>query len=428
MTPRALIIAAPSSGSGKTTVTLGLLRALKNAGHNVASFKAGPDYIDPQFHAAATVQLCYSLDLWAMGAAACQVRLSESQCDIAIIEGVMGLFDGPDGAPGSTADLASTLKLPVLLVIDCAHQAQSIAALVEGFRNHRKDVTIAGLFLNRVKSDRHLDLLQRSLASLEIPIVGVLRQSDSHHLPSRHLGLVQAQENQGLETFLETMASSVARETKLDILFQIATPLTNHRESQPNPLPPLGQHMAIARDEAFSFAYPHLLTDWQKQGANLSFFSPLNNEAPDSRSDAIFLPGGYPELHAGKLAANTTFLEGLRQSKAMIYGECGGYMVLGDALMDADGTSHQMAGLLPVTTSFKSRKLSLGYRQLHTINGPWSGSLRGHEFHYSTIAKQSTTNPLFAAKDAAGIELGTIGQRVGNVMGSYAHVISKAPT
>ncbi len=425
---KGLIVAAPSSGSGKTTVTLGLLRALKNAGHNVASAKAGPDYIDPQFHAAATGKPCYNLDLWAMGAEACLARLAETQADITIIEGVMGLFDGPDGAPGSTADLATALDLPVLLVIDCAHQAQSIAALVEGFRNHRKDVQIVALFLNRVKSDRHLDLLRRSLGGLDLPIIGVLRHSDSHHLPSRHLGLVQVMENQGLETFLETIASSVARETKLDNLLQIAIDASNQPESYPNPLPPLGQKMAIAQDEAFAFAYPHLLMDWQKQGANLNFFSPLNNEAPDSQADAIFLPGGYPELHADKLAANSTFLQGLRKSKALIYGECGGYMVLGDELIDADGTSHKMAGLLPVTTSFKTRKLSLGYRQLHPINGPWTGNLRGHEFHYSTITKQTTTNPLFAAKDAAGNELGTIGQRLGNVMGSYAHVIARAST
>ena len=425
---KGLIVAAPHSGSGKTTVTLGLLRALRKAGHNVASAKAGPDYIDPQFHAAATGKPCYNLDLWAMGASACHARLRQTQADITIIEGVMGLFDGPDGAPGSTADLAEALDLPVLLVIDCAHQAQSIAALVEGFRNHRKDVRISGLFLNRVKSDRHLDLLQRSLAALDLPIVGVLRHSDSHHLPSRHLGLVQAQENQGLEELLETISSAVARETKLDFLFQISAPLANQSKPRPNPLPPLAQNMAIAHDEAFAFAYSHLLADWRKQGAELSFFSPLSNEAPDSRANAIFLPGGYPELHAGKLAANEIFLDGLRKSTVTIYGECGGYMVLGNALIDADGVAHQMAGLLPVTTSFKTRKLSLGYRQLNVINGPWQGELRGHEFHYSTIEKQSPANALFAARDAAGHELGNIGQRVGNVMGSYAHVIAKAPT
>jgi cobyrinic acid a,c-diamide synthase len=425
---KGLIVAAPSSGSGKTTVTLGLLRAIRNAGHSVASAKAGPDYIDPQFHAAATGRPCFNLDLWAMGAAACHAHLAQTKADITIVEGVMGLFDGPDGAPGSTADLAASLGLPVLLVIDCAHQAQSIAALVRGFCGHRKDVQIAGLFLNRVKSDRHLDLLQRALVALDVPVLGVVRHSDSHHLPSRHLGLVQAMENQGLEYFLETIASSVTRETKLDNLLEIATPLSNQVESASNALPPLGQNIAIAHDEAFAFAYPHLLADWQDQGASLTFFSPLGNEVPDSQSDIIFLPGGYPELHAGKLAANSTFLNGLRQSKALIYGECGGYMVLGDALIDADGKPHRMAGLLPVTTSFKTRKLSLGYRQLHPINGPWTSGLRGHEFHYSTIAEQKPVNPLFAARDAAGNELGTIGQRVGHVMGSYAHVISRAPT
>ncbi len=424
---KALIVAAPNSGSGKTTVTLGLLRALRNACHNAASFKVGPDYIDPQFHAAATGHPCLNLDLWAMGATACRSRLAESSADIAIIEGVMGLFDGPDGAVGSTADMAVALGLPVLLVIDCAHQAQSIAALVEGFRNHRRDVTIAGVFLNRVKSDRHLDVLQRSLAPLNVTILGVLRHSDSLALPSRHLGLVQAQENQGLEQFLESAASAVTRETKLDKLLEIASPISNQVEAIPSSVPPLAQNIAVARDEAFAFAYPHILADWRRQGADISFFSPLADQAPAAQADAIFLPGGYPELHAGKLAANSVFLSALRQSRAMIYGECGGYMVLGNALVDAQGTAHPMAGLLPVTTSFKVRKLSLGYRQLHSLNGPWTGSLRGHEFHYSIILNQAPASPLFTVKDAAGNDLGSIGQRIGGVMGSYAHVISQAP-
>ena len=175
---------------------------------------------------------------------------------------------------------------------------------------------------------------------------------------------------------------------------------------------------------AFAFAYPHLLNDWRKQGAELSFFSPLNNETP--KGEAVFLPGGYPELHAGKLAANTDFLNALRQHEGLIYGECGGYMVLGDAIIDAEGKSHATAGLLPVTTSFANRKLQLGYRQLKPRNAPWDLPLRGHEFHYSTIASQGAADPLFHASDAAGNDLGPIGQRVGNVMGSYAHIISVA--
>ena len=421
----ALIIAAPHSGSGKTLVTLGLLRALRNAGHSVASAKVGPDYIDPQFHTAATGRPCFNLDPWAMGTPACASLLPQD-ADLTIIEGVMGLFDGPDGARGSTADLAADLNLPILLVINCSHQAQSIAALVEGFARHRPDVNIAGLFLNRIKSDRHATILQAAVQNLGIPVIGQLRHSDSFHMPSRHLGLVQALENQGLEQFLETSATGVARETKLDKLIEIATKPTNQVLPTAQLFPPLGQTIAIARDEAFSFIYPHLLQSWRNAGANLSFFSPLNNEAPPP-ADAIFLPGGYPELHAGKLAANQTFLNGLRNFDGLIYGECGGYMTLGETLTDATGQTHAMAGLLPVETSFASRRLHLGYRQLRSKGGPFPKLLRGHEFHYATITREGDADRLFDATAANGITLPAMGLRRGKVLGSFAHIIGVAP-
>jgi cobyrinic acid a,c-diamide synthase len=425
VTTRALIIAAPHSGSGKTLVTLGLIRALKNAGHSVASAKIGPDYIDPQFHSAASGNPCINLDPWAMGTSACAALL-QNQSDITIVEGVMGLFDGPDGAKGSTADLAADLNLPVLLVIDCAHQAQSIAALVQGFAQHRPDVRIAGLFLNRIKSDRHAAILHAALAECGIPILGQLRHNDSFHMPSRHLGLVQAMENQSLEHFLETAAAGVARETFLDKLLQIATPLSNQAKSTVNLLPPLAQNMAIASDAAFSFVYPHLLKAWHQAGATLSFFSPLNNEVPPT-ADAVYLPGGYPELHAGKLASNTMFLSGLRGFKGVIYGECGGYMTLGESLTDAHGVQHAMARLLPLVTSFASRKLQLGYRQLTSLSGPFPKHLRGHEFHYATIVSEGDGDRLFDAKTANGTALPAMGLRRGNVMGSFAHIIGVAP-
>jgi cobyrinic acid a,c-diamide synthase len=422
---KALIVAAPHSGSGKTLVTLGLIRALKNAGHHVASAKVGPDYIDPQFHSAASGEACVNLDPWAMGSEACAALLN-NEADITIIEGVMGLFDGPEGARGSTADLAANLGMPVLLVIDCAHQAQSIAALVKGFATLRNDMTIAGLFLNRVKSDRHAAILRASLDNCGIPIVGQLRHNDSFHMPSRHLGLVQAMENQALETFLETAAAGVARETFLDKLFQIATPLTNQSPVTRHLLPPLAQNMAIASDEAFSFIYPHVLKAWHAAGATLQFFSPLKNEAPP-HADAIYLPGGYPELHAGKLAANTTLMAGLRQFPGTIYGECGGYMTLGESLTDAHGVSHAMAGLLPLETSFATRKLHLGYRQLTALGGPLPKQLRGHEFHYATIVREGEGDRLFDATTANGTSLPTMGLRRGHVMGSFAHIICVAP-
>jgi cobyrinic acid a,c-diamide synthase len=422
-------VAAPHSGSGKTLVTLGLVRALRRAGHRVAACKAGPDYIDPQFHSAASGRECLNLDLWAMGESMCGHLLNQQAAgsDIVIVEGVMGLFDGPEGARGSTADLAVALNLPVLLVIDCAHQAQSVAALLQGFAGHRPDVTIAGVFLNRVKSDRHAALLRQALLPLGVPMVGQLRHTDSLTLPSRHLGLVQAIENQALELTLESAASAVARETILDKLFEIALPVSNQTTVSAQLVPPLGQNIAVARDEAFAFAYAHMLRQWREAGATLSFFSPLADAPPPRQCDAVFLPGGYPELHAGKLASNQQFLHGLRQFGGLIYGECGGYMVLGEGLTDAAGITHAMAGLLPLETSFATRKLHLGYRALQPLAAPWTEPLHGHEFHYATILREGDGARVFGAATAAGAALPPMGLRRGKVVGSFAHVIGVAP-
>jgi cobyrinic acid a,c-diamide synthase len=423
---KAFVVAAPASGSGKTMITLGLLRALKNKGIRVASAKVGPDYIDPQFHEAATGVPSINLDPWAMPKEMTAALLHEIDAEVIVIEGVMGLFDGPQNARGSTADLAEDLNLPIILVLDASHQAQSIAALAQGFINFRKGLSFAGIILNKVASDRHAELLVGALKPTGVPVLGIMRRNDSLNWPSRHLGLVQAQENQQLETFTESAASTVTRETNLDNLLTIGTVFRIESSNQAI-LPPLGQNVAVAKDEAFSFVYPHILQSWKKSGAQLSFFSPLANESPDPEADAIFLPGGYPELHAGRIAQNQTFLTALRKSTALIYGECGGYMVLGDAIIDGEGRSHAMAGLLPLTTSFATRKLHLGYRQLTPLDGPWKTPLRGHEFHYSTIASEGKADKLFNARDAAGNDLGAMGMKRDNVMGSYAHIICEAP-
>ncbi len=423
---KAFVVAAPSSGSGKTIITLGLLRAMKKLGVNVASAKVGPDYIDPRFHEAASGKTCFNIDPWAMSPAMANDLLGRTKADVVIVEGVMGLFDGPRGARGSTADLASDLGLPVLLVLDATSQAQSIAALVHGFKTFRSDVDIAGLILNRVASERHAEILTEALAPLGVPVLGVVRRSDLLRWPSRHLGLVQAQENQQLEGFIEAVSLAVARETNLDKLLDFGTEISASTSKQ-SFLQPLGQNISVATDQAFSFAYPHILEGWKDAGASISQFSPLNNEAPAPDADAIYLPGGYPELHAGLISRNEIFLNGLRRSKALIYGECGGYMVLGDAIVDAEGVSHAMAGLLPVSTSFAKRKLHLGYRQLEPLAGPWNTPLLAHEFHYSTITATGEADSLFSARDAAGRELGAMGMRRGNVLGSYAHIICAAP-
>jgi len=420
---KAIVVAAPASGSGKTLITLGLLRALRNRGVRVSGAKVGPDYIDPRFHEAATGRACYNLDPWAMSPAlidSLSAGLARDS-DLVIIEGVMGLFDGPRGPKGSTADLAEALGLPVLFVLDCRHQAQSAAALVHGFASFRPGLPLAGVILNRVASPRHEALLREAIT---LPVLGAYPNDSNLVWPSRHLGLVQAQENAELDSFIEAAAAR-ATPALLDQILDLAMAFSP--KPGPAALPPLGQSIAVARDDAFSFAYPHLLDGWQRQGAALTFFSPLADQAPDPTADSVFLPGGYPELHAGKLAASTHFLDGLRQHSGLVYGECGGFMVLGESLIDAGGTSHAMAGLLPLATSFSSRKLHLGYRKLSPLAGaPWAKPLNAHEFHYSTLVSEGTAERLFEAEDAAGNALPPMGLRRGRVMGSYAHVIAES--
>ena len=423
-----LVIAAPASGSGKTLVTLALLRALARKGVAVASAKIGPDYIDPKFHEAATGRPCFNLDAWAMSPSLIASLAAEtgSDAEFALIEGVMGLFDGPESGRGSTADLAEDLALPVILIMDCSHQAQSIAALVAGFRTYRPALDVAGVILNRVASPRHEDVLRKALAPSDVAVLGAIPRDTALTLPSRHLGLVQASEHGDLLGFLDRAVGCVASHVDIDGLLRLAKPLAKAPAQQA--LPPLGQHMAIARDEAFAFTYPHLLSGWRRQGADLSFFSPLANEAPAPDADAIYLPGGYPELHAERLSHADGFRAGLRDAAEkgrLIYGECGGYMVLGRSLIDAEGKEHPMSGLLPVTTSFARRKLHLGYRSVkHDGALPFPPLLRGHEFHYSTIEWQDGETPLFHAEDAAARDLGPMGLRRNRIMGSYAHVIA----
>ncbi|MGE0006697.1 MAG: cobyrinate a,c-diamide synthase [Parvibaculaceae bacterium] len=423
-----LVIAAPASGSGKTTVTLALLRALRRRAMAVASAKIGPDYIDPRFHEAATGRACVNLDGWAMtgpglrGLAAAIAR----DAAIVLIEGVMGLFDGPEDGRGSTADIAEDLGLPVILVVDCSHQAQSVAALVRGFMTHRPRLDVPAVILNRIAGARHADILRRTLAACGVTVLGAVPRDASLALPSRHLGLVQAGEHADLASFLDGAADSVAAHVDIAALLALARPVAAAPAGKP--LPPLGQHIAIARDEAFAFLYPHLLDGWSRQGAGMSFFSPLADESPAAHADAVYLPGGYPELYAGRLSGAHGFLAGLRRAAGrgrLIYGECGGYMVLGRALIAADGRVHEMADLLPVTTSFAKRKLRLGYRRLeHDGVLPLPKVLKGHEFHYSMIDSQDEETPLFHASDACARDLGPMGLRRNRVMGSYAHVIA----
>ena len=428
MTGRGLILAAPTSRSGKTTLTLGLARALRTAGRDVRCAKSGPDYIDSAYLAAASGAACVNLDAHAMSAL--RLRALASGPGLLLIEGAMGLFDGapPDGR-GSVADLAGCLDLPVVLVIDCASMAQSIAPLVAGFLGHRPGLRFAGLILNRVGSPRHADLLRASLADIAVPILGVVSRHGGLARPSRHLGLVQAAEDGDLDGFLDRAAALVSRDVNLAALTEAAAPLAPMPADMPPGLPPLGQRIAVADDLAFAFTYPHLLADWRRQGAEILPFSPLADQAPAPDADAIFLPGGYPELHALHLTRAGRFraaMAAAARAGTTIYGECGGYMVLGRSLTDRRGIAYPMCGLLDLETSFAARKLHLGYRQITPLGGPWSGPISAHEFHYATIIRERGT-PLFSAKDATGAALGDMGLCQGSVAGSFAHVIDRAP-
>lgn len=426
------LIAAPSSGSGKTTITLGLLRALKNRGVSISSGKAGPDFIDPQFHSIASGAKCYNFDPWAMRndfLIEQQKKLQKSE-SLLIIEAMMGLFDGAADGTGSAGELSILLDLPVILVVDCSKLSHSVAAIVSGFTNFRDDVNVCGVILNKVASARHEKMLRSALSDQSIEVFGALHRNDEFKLPERHLGLVQANEHAEIESFIDKIAIDIERSLDVERIQKIAqgTPSTNLIPSV-SCLLPLGQNISVAKDVAFAFSYDHILDGWRDMGAEVSFFSPLNDEGPDSAADAVYLPGGYPELHAEKISNCIHFKSGMRHAadeRKIIYGECGGYMVLGEGIIDADGISHPMLGFLPLETSFANRKRQLGYRKLTPKNNfLWDGPLRGHEFHYSTIHKAARVESLFSASDAEDNVLGEMGMRIGNVAGSYMHVIDR---
>ncbi|MEM6712009.1 MAG: cobyrinate a,c-diamide synthase [Pseudomonadota bacterium] len=427
---RGFVVAAPTSGAGKTLVMLGMLSALKRRGYDVAATKSGPDYIDPQFHQAATGHPSVNLDAWAMTADTIQSRAASQPGDVLLVEGAMGVLDGAGvEGRGSVAELANILGLPVVLVVDTSKMAQSAVLSAVGLQAMRPDLHLAGIILNRVGSPRHEAALRHAFKRAALPVLGVLPRMADLVLPERHLGLVQAMESDGLAATLESVARLVEERVDLDQLLDTSRPLNRTADAQR--FAPIGQRIAVARDIAFAFSYPHMLHDWRAHGAEMAFFSPLADEAPPENCDAIFLPGGYPELHAEKLAQASTFKRGVHSAAIAgktIYGECGGYMVLGETLTDAEGATHEMLGLLPVATSFARRKLHLGYRLLRPVGGSvFQEPLAGHEFHYASITSEADENRLFEAEDAFGETLPSMGHRKGQTLGSFAHVIGPLP-
>ncbi|PDT90943.1 cobyrinic acid a,c-diamide synthase [Bradyrhizobium sp. Y36] len=430
-----LVISAPASGVGKTTLTLALARAWRHRGLHVQCFKSGPDYIDPAFHAAATGRASVNVDSWAMDRATIENLVSRgADADLVLAEGSMGLFDGVAArgvcGTGATADIAEMLGWPVVLVIDPSGQAQTAAAIAAGLRDYRAGVRLAGVVLNRVASPRHEDLVRRALVDAGIAVFGALPRHAEISLPKRHLGLVQAEEQAEIGQLIDEAARFVAEHVDLEAVLRSAASWSPQPAASGPKLVPPGQRIALARDAAFSFVYPHMLEAWRAAGAEILPFSPLADEAPDASADVCWLPGGYPELHAGRIASNARFRSSLRAfaDTRPVHGECGGYMVLGTALTDADGIRHEMTGLLGLETSFAKRRMHLGYR-LATLAAPMPGHrpgarLRGHEFHYSTILAQPDT-PLAVVHDATGAVIAETGSRRGHVSGTFFHLIAE---
>ncbi|MEA3641313.1 MAG: cobyrinate a,c-diamide synthase [Lamprobacter sp.] len=406
----ALFLSATSSGQGKTTLTAALARHHRNAGRRVRVFKTGPDFLDPMIlgRAAGAGTEAEPLDLWMVGEDDCRRALYQAagEADLILVEGAMGLFDG---AP-SGADLAETFGLPVAALIDARGMGQTFGALALGLMRYRPGLCFAGIAANRVGSSRHAEMIRAGIPA-EVPYLGALPRLDEAALPSRHLGLVQAQEIADLEQRLDRLAEHIST-TELAALpqpvrFQAPKELATSSTSiagmssvgvplagmplAGNPLaaaPLAGRRIAIARDAAFSFLYAANLRLLVQLGAELAFFSPLSDESIDP-ADAIYLPGGYPELHLAQLATNSAIKEALRahvDAGRPLYAECGGMLYLLEHLSDKEGQSAAMAGLLPGTGRLQPRLAGLGMQALALP----AGELRGHSFHHSNMSTPIT--------------------------------------
>ncbi|MET0266497.1 MAG: cobyrinate a,c-diamide synthase [Duganella sp.] len=409
---KAVMVAAVSSGQGKTTCTAALARKLVRLGKRVRVFKCGPDFIDPMLLERATGAPVRTLDLWMVGAEQCRSQLAQaaSEADVILVEGVMGLYDGTP----SSADVAREFGLPVLAVIDASAMAQTAGAIVMGLRDYGP-VNMAGVIANRVASENHGKMVAASLR--EVPLFATMpRQQVS--LPERHLGLVVPGEISGIDALLDRLADQLVFDAAA---WERLPPvrIATVTSSVASPEPALeGKTIAIARDAAFMFIYPANLDTLRALGATLTFFSPLADEAVPAGAHAVYLPGGYPELHAQTLAQAHSWRASIRAAHAdgmPIVAECGGMMALADTLTDQSGTCWEMAGLLPGAVAMQPRLAGLGPQRLDTAQG----ALRGHTFHYSTLT--TTVEPTAHTIKHPSALPGEAWYRAGSLSASYFH-------
>lgn len=425
-----LVIAATQSGSGKTTIATGLLSALREQGLVVQSFKVGPDYIDPGYHTMASGRPAHNLDSWLVPRGNLpELFAAESEgADIAVIEGVMGLYDGGREGISSTAAIAKLLQAPVVLVLDVKSMGASAAAIAKGFRDYDPEVNLAGVILNRLGSETHEAMIRQAMKEIDMPILGALRRDDSLHMPERHLGLLPAAENEREQQTIDSMGSAVAKSLDIEAILHIAC-LTDDIEV-PEALNaanvPKKCRIGLAKDEAFSFYYPASLKVLEMMGAELVPFSPLHDDSLP-QVDGLLIGGGFPEMFAEKLQENKAMRAAIREAAAKgmpIYAECGGYMYLLDALKDFEGREFAMCGVLKGTAAMTKKLQMVGYVEAEilqdTILGAKGTTLHGHEFHFSEDEVQET-RPFNFRKMRNG-EVYAAGGMKGNVLGSYLHL------
>ncbi len=418
-----LLITATSSGCGKTTFTLGLLRALKRRGLSIASFKVGPDYIDPKFHELASGQKSINLDLYMMSKAHIQdtyQHYSQGK-DVAITEGVMGLFDGSVKMRGSSAELAQTLDLPIILLVNAASSAYSVGAMIYGFANWQKNIKVAGVVFNRVASESHYRFLADAAEDAGIAALGYIPRHKGLDVPSRHLGLSLEELNK-LDYFPNEVADLLEEHLDIERLLQLCTKELKPRvqevqEQEPskNPI-----RIAVASDEAFNFIYPENIKALERLG-EVSLFSPLRDKTlPEA--NLVYFAGGYPEFYLEQLSSNETMRESVRnyvEANGKVLAECGGMMYLTQAIINEEGESYPMCGVLDNQATLEQMKLSLGYRSLKLQNGL---ELRGHEFHYSKLKDEVKETTIAQQFNAKGIEVPTALMRYKNVIAGYTHL------
>ncbi len=425
-----IVIAATQSGAGKTTITCGIIAALRKRGLKVQAYKVGPDYIDTGFHEVAAGRPAQNLDSWLVG----NDKLGEifystyGDADIAIIEGVMGLYDGGRGGISSTAEVAKILNAPVILVIDAKSAGTSVAATALGFREYDKDVNLAGVILNRIGSASHEKIITDALADIGIKCFGAVKRDDEIILPSRHLGLVQAAENNFADV-VNKIGEKISAQINLDALITLAEkvslPFTSYL--LPSTLYPLPAKIGVARDEAFSFYYAESLRELEKLGAELIFFSPLHDEQLP-KVDGLILGGGYPELYAAQLEGNKkirTEIKRAAENGMPIFAECGGYMYLMNFLTDFDGKIYEMCGVIPNQAVMTDKLQTVGYVEAtldrDCVIGKRGDKLHAHEFHFSTAGDNAAGKIFHCEKLRTGAKY-FAGYADKNIAASYLHI------